>query len=82
MSRRDEYSIEAAGVAVKRCASTILNSLARGELSGIRRGKRVYISARELDRWAEDRGLAVSGKELAKLALRLAAHRQDTGDAA
>lgn len=81
MSRRYEISIEAAGLAVRRCASTIMKALARGELSGIRRGQSVYISAWELNRWAEDRGLGMSSKELARLALRLAADQEQTEDA-
>ena len=72
MLPRDEYSIEAAGVAVRRCASTIMNALARGELAGVRRGRRVYITARELNRWSEEKGLKISSGEVSRLAFRLA----------
>jgi hypothetical protein len=82
MFKGAEFSIEASAIAVRRCTSTILKAVGRGELVGVRRGKRLFISAVELNRWAEDRGLNVSGKELAKLALRLVAHRQGREDAA
>jgi hypothetical protein len=74
-----EFSIEASAIAVRRCAAVITKALGSGELRGIRRGKRTYNSRSELDAWAERKGLRMSGKELATLALRLAAMQKHIG---
>jgi hypothetical protein len=83
---QQHFTIEQASVRANRCARTIAKALADGELNGQRRGQRVYISSKQLDKWATARGISggatpATASELLKLARDLVqeARRQRAG---
>ena len=79
-------TIEEAATRANRCARVIAKALATGELKGRRRGQRVYISGKQLDKWAAARGISggvttATATEVLELARELAreARRQCAG---
>jgi hypothetical protein len=50
-------TIEESAVRVQRCGRIISQALQRGELEGVRKGKRIFIPGKQLDEWARRKGL-------------------------
>ena len=81
--RQRQHIIETASVKVNKYVRTVAAALSSGELRGVKRGSRTYITERALTRWSK-RGLTVAEtvtpQELFDLAKQVA-HEARNGNA-